>query len=592
MENIIKDSSEKAGGGDQLLEKEAKVISERKMETGVRMKVSLSHVETTSRVWVTLTEDIDLVEKIQSLLEATEEDTLVPSNNFSPGEIHVTRFTEDNQLYRCRILTKSDNVIQVRFIDFGNHEVKLAEELFLVPDVVKEFPEGAISVDVETGLEDTEENHDKIYGILNQENLFLTIKEDMFGEFHVEDRKVLPEDKSQNDSDIILDLKSLMDKAMEGRSFEVSLNNQEMKTNLFQPTSSISQETIDRWVEGCLVLIHNERSKSDLATKTIQKDMILDVGSDVEDCSSHQLHCETKLLEPQIKSMKVGDGQKYGINCVEKEEELISSSGDVGYTGDFNQEDCMRGEEGSQSGTVEVETERKCTDDDSLQAATNCVIIEKDESELKLELCDVTTNSPVVDTEALQLSSLPSLVNDAANTRTLDDLLNSWSKSSMKLLAQQLDEEDPLLQLLTSEAGMYTVSRLIEHTESRTLSVLVSLVLDLDVSTMSPAWDLLLLTLVQHHGHSGHLDLLLHHLQQEPVLSRMMYSENGPRVVNAMLHLDVLGAIELWVGLWLERNMEMVITRRPVISVAFTVLNIIFSHCEEEENCHTILLTR
>merc|ERR1719153_1239133 len=115
--------------------------------------------------------------------------------------------------------------------------------------------------------------------------------------------------------------------------------------------------------------------------------------------------------------MKVGDGQKYGINCVEKEEELISSSGDVGYTGDFNQEDCMRGEEGSQSGTVEVETERKCTDDDSLQGgATNCVIIEKDESELKLELCDVTTNSPVVDTEALQLSSLPSLVNDAANT--------------------------------------------------------------------------------------------------------------------------------------------------------------------------------
>ena len=38
------------------------------MEIGVRMKVTLTYVETTSRVWVTLTEDIDLVERLQSLL--------------------------------------------------------------------------------------------------------------------------------------------------------------------------------------------------------------------------------------------------------------------------------------------------------------------------------------------------------------------------------------------------------------------------------------------------------------------------------------------------------------------------------------------
>ena len=37
------------------------------MEIGVRMKVTLTYVETTSRVWVTLTEDMDLVERIQSL---------------------------------------------------------------------------------------------------------------------------------------------------------------------------------------------------------------------------------------------------------------------------------------------------------------------------------------------------------------------------------------------------------------------------------------------------------------------------------------------------------------------------------------------
>ena len=103
------------------------------------MKVTLTYVETTSRVWVTLTEDIDLVERIHSLLEAIE-DKLVPCKNFSKGEIGVTRFTEDNHLYHCFILTL-DNVIHVRFIDFGNHEVKLAEELFLVPDVVKEFPD-------------------------------------------------------------------------------------------------------------------------------------------------------------------------------------------------------------------------------------------------------------------------------------------------------------------------------------------------------------------------------------------------------------------------------------------------------------------
>ena len=37
------------------------------MEIGVRMKVTLTYVETTSRVRVTLTEDMDLVERIQSL---------------------------------------------------------------------------------------------------------------------------------------------------------------------------------------------------------------------------------------------------------------------------------------------------------------------------------------------------------------------------------------------------------------------------------------------------------------------------------------------------------------------------------------------
>ena len=37
------------------------------MEIGVRMKVTLTYVETTSRAWVTFTEDMDLVERIQSL---------------------------------------------------------------------------------------------------------------------------------------------------------------------------------------------------------------------------------------------------------------------------------------------------------------------------------------------------------------------------------------------------------------------------------------------------------------------------------------------------------------------------------------------
>ena len=34
------------------------------------MKVTLTYIETAYRVWVTLTEDMDLVERIQSLLDA------------------------------------------------------------------------------------------------------------------------------------------------------------------------------------------------------------------------------------------------------------------------------------------------------------------------------------------------------------------------------------------------------------------------------------------------------------------------------------------------------------------------------------------
>ena len=78
MENTNKDSSEEAGV--QLPEKKAIVISERKMETGNQIKVILTYVESTSKVWVTLTEDIDLVERIHSLLEAMEDKLIFTSN--------------------------------------------------------------------------------------------------------------------------------------------------------------------------------------------------------------------------------------------------------------------------------------------------------------------------------------------------------------------------------------------------------------------------------------------------------------------------------------------------------------------------------
>ena len=108
------------------------------------------------------------------------------------GAVFGARFSEDNEMYRVGTVAKQeDQQYLVQFIDFGNKEAKPKAELFLLPEDLAGEPSAAIAIQIDTGLEDTEENRKDVDALLAQNTLSVTI-ENGKGQFFSNGQPVFP----------------------------------------------------------------------------------------------------------------------------------------------------------------------------------------------------------------------------------------------------------------------------------------------------------------------------------------------------------------------------------------------------------------
>ena len=81
--------------------------------------------------------------------------------------------------------------------------------------------------------------------------------------------------------------------------------------------------------------------------------------------------------------------------------------------------------------------------------------------------------------------------------------------------------------------------------------------------------------LLEQHGTSSHLSLLLHALFSEPLLSLLAFSEAGHGVLEAgLLHCPEARQLDLLTGLWLGANLAAVLESRAAVQLGRTLLQV------------------
>ena len=66
------------------------------------------------------------------------QDTLVPADEVIEDTVYAVRYSEDGEMYRARVLHKSDDGIEVQYIDYGNRECVDEDDIYILPDKLGE----------------------------------------------------------------------------------------------------------------------------------------------------------------------------------------------------------------------------------------------------------------------------------------------------------------------------------------------------------------------------------------------------------------------------------------------------------------------
>jgi len=178
-------------------------IKEEKLPMSLKIPVSVGHVESVSKVWVTpilKVEGIDVNDEMitqikdKLALYQTNPQLLKPKVNVEEGDVGITTFTEDTCMYRFRL--EEGNM--VRFVDYGNMEQKSVKDLFELPEDLLKYPAGVVGVTIDHGavVENTEDNIGVVDEKLNIENLYLVMEGGKATFYQKEQRVIFFESKN------------------------------------------------------------------------------------------------------------------------------------------------------------------------------------------------------------------------------------------------------------------------------------------------------------------------------------------------------------------------------------------------------------
>merc|ERR1719234_2451897 len=135
------------------------------------------------RVWVIRKE---LEQKLDKMAEALQRQTskLEAVENPGIGCVYATKFSQDQQMYRAVVEKAEGDMVTVRFIDFGNREMKDKSELVQLSEKMAKWPAVAHPIILEENkdAEDSQANRDEVEDVLDQD-LDLVLKEGRLARF-------------------------------------------------------------------------------------------------------------------------------------------------------------------------------------------------------------------------------------------------------------------------------------------------------------------------------------------------------------------------------------------------------------------------
>ncbi|XP_064604917.1 uncharacterized protein LOC135470098 [Liolophura sinensis] len=113
-------TSVKGGGGVEDIPKIRLIVGEER-------KVSVSHADSPGRFWCQLTSPLpqleDLMARLQSNYSQTQTSTpIIPQSMWKTGQLCVAICNEDQQYYRAKIVSLSEDSAEVFYLDYGNVE--------------------------------------------------------------------------------------------------------------------------------------------------------------------------------------------------------------------------------------------------------------------------------------------------------------------------------------------------------------------------------------------------------------------------------------------------------------------------------------
>ena len=94
-------------------------------------KISISAIDSPSEFYVQSESELDALEEFMEQVSTACED-LSPLENLRPGQLCCAKYSEDGAWYRA-VITKVDEKITVRFVDYGNYDTVEANNILPLP---------------------------------------------------------------------------------------------------------------------------------------------------------------------------------------------------------------------------------------------------------------------------------------------------------------------------------------------------------------------------------------------------------------------------------------------------------------------------
>jgi len=192
-ENIFNVKLEKEKKGKNKKGKKERSDSGGEISGLGRVDVTVVHVERVDRVWIVTKDRFPELEKMMVELAGWME---VEENRVIVEKVEVdilccVEFSEDGEMYRCKVVGLEEGVAEVQYIDYGNSEEVEVGDILLLPQQFREMEPAGLSVQVKgAGLAlDSEKGRKRLEKALGGEKVSLLV-ENGEGVFWSEGKKV------------------------------------------------------------------------------------------------------------------------------------------------------------------------------------------------------------------------------------------------------------------------------------------------------------------------------------------------------------------------------------------------------------------